>query len=128
MSATSTTARELPAPGGHYALGRRAGDFVFTAGQVPRDHDRNVIGDTIEEQTIATLANVQRVLAEFGATLDDVIKITVHLASLGDASAFNAVYAQYFETSKPARTVTGSQLNGVLVEIDAVAYLGADKV
>jgi 2-iminobutanoate/2-iminopropanoate deaminase len=128
MSATSTTARELPAPGGHYALGRRAGDFVFTAGQVPRDHNRKVIGDTIEEQTIATLANVQHVLAEFGATLDDVIKVTVHLASLSDAAAFNAVYVQHFKNSKPVRTVTGSQLNGVLVEIDAVAYLGADKV
>jgi 2-iminobutanoate/2-iminopropanoate deaminase len=126
MSATSNKVRELPATGGHYAPGRQAGDFVFTAGQVPRNHDRNVIGDTIETQTIATLANVQRVLAEFGATLDHVVKTTVHLANLSDAAAFNLVYAQHFPNSKPVRTVTGSQLNGVLVEIDVVAYLGPE--
>ena len=38
----------------------------------------------------------------------------------------NLVYAQHFPNSKPVRTVTGSQLNGVLVEIDVVAYLGPE--
>jgi 2-iminobutanoate/2-iminopropanoate deaminase len=127
MSALSSQAQGLPAPGGHYSLGRKAGDFVFTAGQVPRDANRNVIGTSIEEQTAATLANVERVLAEFGATLNDVVKATVHLADLCDAPAFNAVYAEHFPHAKPVRTVTGSQLNGVLIEIDVIAYLGADK-
>ena len=109
MSATSNKVRELPVIGGHYAPGRRAGDFVFTAGQVPRDHDRNVIGDTIETQTIATLANVQRVLAEFGATLDHVVKTTVHLANLSDSvqsrvrAAFPELEAGTDSDGKPAQ-------------------------
>jgi reactive intermediate/imine deaminase len=114
----------LPAPGGHYSLGMRAGDFVFTAGQVPRDHNRNVVGATIEEQTAATIENLRRVLSRFGATLDQVVKVTVHLSDLAHAPGFNSAYTRYFQNRKPVRTVVGSRLNGVLVEIDVVAFLG----
>lgn len=113
--------------GGHYSHGLRAGDFVYTAGQVPRDFGRNVIGTTIEEQTTATLENVGRVLKSFGATFDNVVKATVHLSDIANATRFNAVYARFFPNSKPVRTLTGGQLNGVLVEVDVVAYLGPIK-
>ena len=121
---TPSETEELPMAGGHYSHGLRAGDFVYTAGQTPRDSKRNVIGSNIEDQTIATLKNVRRVLAKFEATLDNVVKVTVHLSDLTYASRFNAVYARYFPNNRPVRTLTGSQLNGVLVEIDAVAFLG----
>ncbi|MEH2470860.1 2-iminobutanoate/2-iminopropanoate deaminase [Nitrobacteraceae bacterium AZCC 2161] len=121
---TPSEIEDLPMPGGHYSNGLRAGDFVYTAGQVPRDSKRNVIGSSIEDQTAATLENVQRVLSTFGATLDNVIKATVHLSDVADAPRFNAVYARYFPHNRPVRTLTGGQLNGVLVEIDVVAFLG----
>ena len=120
----SSATEQLPAPGGHYSLGMRAGDFVFTAGQVPRDHSRNVIGATIEEQTAAALDNIKRILSRFGASLDQVVKATVHLSDLAHAPGFNTTYAGYFPNRKPVRTVVGSDLNGVLVEIDVVAFLG----
>jgi 2-iminobutanoate/2-iminopropanoate deaminase len=121
---TPSQTDDMPMAGGHYSHGLRAGDFVYTAGQVPRDSRRNVIGTTIEEQTAATLENVGRVLKSFGATFDDVVKATVHLSDVANAPRFNAVYARYFPNNKPVRTLTGSQLNGVLVEVDVVAYLG----
>ena len=99
----SSATEELPAPGGHYSLGMRAGDLVFTAGQVPRDRDRNVIGTTIEEQTAATLENIKRILARFGASLDQVVKATVHLSDLAHAAGFNTTYARYFPKNPPAR-------------------------
>ncbi len=54
--------------GGHYSTSIRAGDFVFVAGQVPRDAERLVVGVTIEEQTAATIENLRAVLEEAGAT------------------------------------------------------------
>jgi 2-iminobutanoate/2-iminopropanoate deaminase len=119
-----SSTEKLPAAGGHYSMGLRAGDFVFTAGLTPRDQNRNVIGTTIEEQTAATLENIKGVLSRFGATLDQAVKATVHLSDLALAPGFNATYARYFPNRKPVRTVVGSQLNGVLVEIDIVAFLG----
>jgi 2-iminobutanoate/2-iminopropanoate deaminase len=121
---TGSETEEMPITGGHYSHAMRAGDFVYTAGQVPRDSKRNVIGSTIEEQTAAALENVGRVLKSFGATFDNVVKATVHLSDVANAPRFNAVYARYFPNNRPVRTLTGSQLNGVLVEVDVVAYLG----
>lgn len=110
--------------GGHYSSSIRAGDFVFVAGQTPRDAERRVVGATIEEQTAATIENLRAVLADAGAALDQVVKATVHLANLGDASRFDATYARYFPANPPVRTTVGSVLNGVLVEIDVIAFVG----
>lgn len=111
-------------PGGHYSSAMIAGDFVFLSGQTPRDADRKLIGDSIEEQTRATLANVERVLAGAGAGLDDVVKVTVYLTDLTLFGRFNAIYASWFAQHKPARATVEAGLQGVLVEIDVVAYIG----
>ncbi len=112
-------------PGGHYSAALRAGDFVFTAGQTPRDLQRRVIGTDIESQTVATIENLRAALESAGASLDQVVKTTVHLASLTDFKRFDEIYARYFTVGKPVRTTVGSELNGVLVEIDAIAFVGA---
>ena len=49
---TRSETDDMPMAGGHYSHGLRAGDFVYTAGQVPRDSGRNVIGITIEERDV----------------------------------------------------------------------------
>jgi 2-iminobutanoate/2-iminopropanoate deaminase len=111
--------------GGHYSAAVAAGGFVFVAGQTPRDAERRVVGETIEEQTAAALDNVAKALAAAGATLNDVVKTTVYLTDLALFPRFNAVYANYFPDFKPARATVGCELQGVMVEIDAIAYIGA---
>jgi 2-iminobutanoate/2-iminopropanoate deaminase len=113
--------------GGHYSSAIIAGDFVFLSGQTPRDAERKVSGESIEEQAGATLDNVARVLAAAGAGLEDIVKITVYLTDLTLFSRFNTLYASYFPHHKPARTTVEAGLQGVLVEIDAVAYVGAPR-
>jgi 2-iminobutanoate/2-iminopropanoate deaminase len=115
------------ASGGHYSPAVQAGDFIFVAGQTPRNADRQVVGVTIEEQTAAALRNLESILKAAGAGLDDVVKTTVHLLDLTEAQRFNAVYASFFPRMRPARTTVGSQLNGVRVEIDAIAYVGRNN-
>ena len=56
--------------------------------------------------------------------MSDVVKVAVHLSDLAMFQRFNQVYATYFPDPKPTRTTVGSQLLGILVEIDAIAYLG----
>jgi 2-iminobutanoate/2-iminopropanoate deaminase len=113
------------APSGAYSQGIRAGDFVFVAGQGPLDPETGeVVGETIEEQTVRTLENVKAVLAEAGASLADVVKASVHLSDLSLFPRYNEVYARYFPDPKPARTTVGSSLLGIMVEIDVIAYIG----
>ncbi|CAM3867339.1 RidA family protein [Bordetella tumulicola] len=109
--------------GGHYSHAVRAGDFVFVSGQTPRDADRVIVGKTIEEQTSVTLENVRLTLEAAGGGLEHVVKVGVFLSDLADARRFNKIYSEHFPAFMPARTTVGSELNGVLVEIDVVAYI-----
>lgn len=112
------------APGGAYSQGLRAGDFIFVAGQGGKNPATGELGTTIEEQTAQTIENVKAILEAGGATLADVVKSTVHLSDLALFDRYNQVYASYFPDPKPVRTTVGSQLNGILVEIDVIAYVG----
>jgi len=112
-----------PAPGGAYSQALRVGDFVFTAGMGPwHPSSRQVVGDTIEEQTTQTLENIKAILNEAGLGMENVVKATVHLSDLSLFARFNEVYTRFFPDPKPVRTTVGSQLFGILVEIDVVAY------
>jgi 2-iminobutanoate/2-iminopropanoate deaminase len=114
-----------PRPAGAYSQALRVGDFVYVAGQGGVDPvTRAVVGETIEEQTAQTLENIKAILEAAGASMSDVVKSTVHLTDLSLFSRFNTVYASYFPDPKPVRTTVGSQLLGIMVEIDIVAYVG----
>jgi 2-iminobutanoate/2-iminopropanoate deaminase len=114
-----------PQAGGAYSPGLRVGDFIFVAGQGPTDPATGTIaGDTIEEQTTQVLKNIKTILEAAGATMADVVKATVHLSDLSLFQRYNAVYATYFPDPKPVRTTVGSQLLGMLIEIDVIAYIG----
>jgi len=114
---------DAPRPVGAYSQGLVVGNLVFVAGQGPLDPvTGNPVGSTIEEQTEAVLRNVGAILAAAGATLDDVVKSTVHLADLSLFGRFDSTYARFFSDPKPVRTTVGSALDGILVEIDVIAY------
>jgi 2-iminobutanoate/2-iminopropanoate deaminase len=116
---------DYPAPAGPYSPAVRAGDFVYVSGQVPRDPSTGaLLGETIEEQSRGTLANLQRVLQAAGAELVDVVSVTVYLADEDDWGAFNGVYRSMINAPYPSRTVVGAGLRGVMIEISAIAYLG----
>ena len=112
-------------PMGAYSQGLHAGDFIFVSGQGPIDPATGkIVGETIEEQTARTLDNLKAILEAGGATMSDVVKVTAHLTDLSNFAAYNKVYSTYFPDPKPVRTTVGSQLLGMLVEIDAIAYVG----
>jgi 2-iminobutanoate/2-iminopropanoate deaminase len=110
-------------PAGPYSPGVIAtGRQLFVAGQGPL-RDGEVIEGTIEEQTRLTLENLGAVLRSAGASYDDVVRVGVFLADLGDFEAMNAVYQEFFSEPRPARTTVGVALLGMRVEIDCVAQL-----
>lgn len=115
---------DAPAPAGAYSPGVRAGNLLFVSGQVPRDPVTGALdGDDVVQQTRRTMRNLERVLTAGGATLRDVVSVTVHLADEGDWAAFDATYREFMTAPFPTRTVVGARLRGILVEITAVAWL-----
>jgi len=117
--------RSGASPIGAYSQGLRVGDFIFVSGQGPLDPETGqIVGTTIEEQTARVLENINAILAAGGATMADVVKVSAHLSDLSLFERYNKVYATYFPDPKPTRTTVGSQLLGILVEIDAIAHVG----
>lgn len=118
--AVSTT--ESPAPAGRYSQGIVAGSLVFVAGQGPMDASTSRSATDIAGQTHQAIRNVRAILAEAGCTLEDVVKVTAHLADVDDFGDFDRVYGEYFHDPYPVRTTVASRLIDGLVEIDAIAY------
>lgn len=114
---------KAPLPGGPYSQGVKAGSRIYVAGQRPVDAKTGTIPETLAEQAELALANVRHVLEAGGATMDDVVKVTVYLADIAYFAAFNEVYTQFFREPFPARTTVSCSLRGILVEVDAVAEL-----
>lgn len=112
-------------PAGAYSRAIRAGNLIFVSGQVPRDFTTGaLLGDDLESQTRAVVANIETLLAAAGASLADVVSITAYLADIGDWDRFNALYRDLFKPPYPTRTTLGAQLHGVLVEMSAIAVVG----
>ena len=118
---------KAPAAIGPYSQGYRAGDFIFVSGQGPLNPQTGKIeGNTIQEQTRQTLENIKAILKADGASMGDVVKVSVLLTDLGNFKPMNEVYKTFFSEPFPARMTCGAglALPNMLVEIDAIAYVG----
>lgn len=114
---------KAPAAIGPYSQAMKAGNLVFTSGQIPIDPATGTIeAVTIEAQTEQVCKNIQAVLAAAGTSIDKVVKTVCFLSDMGDFAAFNEVYAKYF-TSRPARSCVAVKTlpKNVLVEVDTIA-------
>ena len=101
----------------------RAGDFVFLTGQVPMQNNTIMTHGDIEDQTRAVLDDITETLKLAGCDRGDVVKSMVWLTSRDDFPGFNAVYAEYFPESPPARSaVVNELLVDAKVEIELIAY------
>ena len=110
---------------GAYSDGIIAGGFLFISGQAAVDFKTSAfILGSIEEETTRTMDNIKSIVEAAGATMNDVVKSTVHLTNIDDFDRFNNVYATYFERIKPARTTVQSVFGeGICVEIDCIVKL-----
>jgi 2-iminobutanoate/2-iminopropanoate deaminase len=111
---------------GPYSQAIATDSMLFASGQIPLDpKTMEVVAGGIKEQTKQVLENLKAVLEAGNSSLDKVVKTGVFLKNMGDFSAMNEIYNEYFGKSLPARvTVEVARLpKDVLVEIDAVAVL-----
>lgn len=133
-------ALHAPRPVGHYPHARRVGSLLFLSGIGPRDATTNaVVGNVhdadgqlisydIDAQCRAVFTNVRAVLAASGATLHDLVDVTVYLTDMEcDFAAYNRVWAECFPNADaaPCRTTVGisSLPTPIAVELKCIALL-----
>ncbi|MBQ6008336.1 MAG: RidA family protein [Kiritimatiellae bacterium] len=109
---------------GPYSQAIRANGFIFCSGQIPIDPAAGaVVATTAADQARQAITNLQKVLEAAGSGLGKVVKTTVFLGDMNDFAAVNAVYAELFGDTKPARScVQAARLpKDVKIEIEAIA-------
>lgn len=125
MSLTLIDAPKACASVGPYSQCVRAGNSYYLCGQVPfHPVTGEVVGATMKEQAEQTLANLKAVLDAAGLSISDIAKTTVFVTNLDDFDAFNAVYAAFMGSHRPARVLVevSNIAHGCLLEMDAVCY------
>ncbi len=124
---------EAPKAIGPYSQAVRAGNLLFTSGQIAlHPETQQVVPGGIAEQAEQVFANLKAILEAGGSSFSQVVKATVFLKDFNDFAAMNAIYAEHLSlpgSQPPARTtVEVSRLpKDVLLEIDLVALITPGK-
>ena len=104
-----------------------AQSIVFVSGQGPISPDGELIGDgEFEAQARQVFENLQTVLADAGASLDAIVRITVYLTDIGTLRDFGRIKAEFIAGEQPASTaleVSSLALPGMMIEVDAIAVV-----
>ena len=103
------------------------GKVLFIAGQTASDKNGNVVGKgDIEAQAKQVFENIQAVLKEVGATLDNVVMTTTYLTDIKYREGYGRVRTQYYKGDPPTSTlvvVRGLANPEYMIEIACVAVL-----
>jgi len=98
--------------------------WVFASGQLGMDPKTGrLVEGGIEAETRQVCENLKAVLEAAGSSMQDVAKVTIYLADLGELMAMNAVFDAYFPQDPPARSTfqAAGLVGGARVEIEAIA-------
>jgi 2-iminobutanoate/2-iminopropanoate deaminase len=106
------------------------GNLVFVSGQAGREPGTGALGADVTAQTEQVLKNIATILEAAGSSLQHVIRCGVFLVDIKEFPKMNEVYARAFGAHRPVRTtveVSGLPGPGLLVEIDAIAYVPSSR-
>lgn len=126
-----TTAQVPEPPAGIFSNCLVVDRQVFLSGMTAGGPDGKAIGgNSMEAQAREVFARIRHLLEAAGATMADIVKLTVYVTDIGRRAEIGKVRAEVFPGDKPCSTlveVKALVTPDLLIEIDAVAIIGASK-
>ena len=106
MSKHIVSTSKAPAAIGVYSQAARVGNTIWVSGQIPLDPATQalVTGD-MEAQVRQVFQNLKAIVVAAGATLDDVVKVTVYVKTIAAFSEIADIRLRYFPTNGPASAI-----------------------
>ncbi|MFN2124774.1 MAG: RidA family protein [Candidatus Promineifilaceae bacterium] len=113
-----------PDSGHTYSSCTTAGGFIFTSHIGGFTNDQGCVLEGVAAQTVQCFNNLEQILAAAGATLNDVLKVTVYLRDPRDFEEMREVYRGVFSNGYPARMTATSRFVDprCRIQIEAIAY------
>lgn len=106
----------------------KAGDNLYVSGLTSRNKDGVTIDGANEyEQSQVIFTKMRRLIEEAGATMDDMVKLTIFVTRIEHNSDVWKARAEFFEGDFPACSlveVKGLATPEIYVEIEGIAYTG----
>lgn len=127
MSANPEVITLDPDPLAPYAIapGWKAGGLVFLSGQAAIAEDGSIVGaEDFDLQLGQTMANIERVLAAAGSSMDKIVKVTIYLTDMANFPKIVDARKVHFTPPYPADTIVEVRslaLPELMVEIDVIA-------
>ncbi len=102
-----------------------AGGFVYTQGILGRTPDGR-LPEGMAAQALQVMENLKAILSAAGGSMNDVLRMEVHVVDLSEMPEFNAAWREHFPTDPPARigVQVAALAAGARVEATAVAHVG----
>ena len=117
---------DAPAAIGPYSQAVRAGDTLYMSGQIPLDpKTMQIVDGGIDAQARQVFANLRAVALAAGATLNDIVKLTILMTDLSEFAQVNEIMAAHFDAPYPARATyqVAALPRGARIEVEAVLVL-----
>ncbi len=113
----------MPRANGHYSQCIEHNGLLYLSGQLPLDRETREIPETIEGQALLTLQNVESVLLAAGVNRNNILQMRVYISDISLWGQVNDVYAEFFGSHKPVRSIVPvKDLHfGASIEIEAIA-------
>ena len=99
------------------------GEWVFVAGTTGFDYAKMTIAEDPAEQARQAFRNIEKALAEAGASLADVVRVRYYLPDLADWPSIVPVLGEVFGAIRPVATalICGLVNPRMKIEIEATA-------
>lgn len=125
MSRQAISSKDAPAAIGPYSQAIRAGNTVYLSGQIGLDPATGALVEGLDAQAHRVFRNLRAVAQAAGGSLDDMVKLTLLLAELGDFAKVNEIMAGYFRQPYPARATyqVAALPKGARIEVEGILVL-----
>jgi 2-iminobutanoate/2-iminopropanoate deaminase len=126
VARTAIQPASLPDPRPRFTTAWRVGNTIYIAGQTASQGDGVIGPGDVQVQARTAFDRIRTILAEAGATMQDIVKLTVYLTDLRYREPYGVVRTEIWPTDPPAATmlqVVALATPGALIEIDAVAVV-----
>ena len=104
-----------------------AGPLLWISGQVALDRDGNMVGEgDLRTQAVQVLENIKGILADSGATMDNIVKVTVYVTDIRAFNDIADIRERYFPKEGPSSViceVSALAWPEFMIEIEAVAVV-----
>ena len=119
------THKSIPTPAGHYSPVIGHNGTLYISGQLPMDPQSKAVPESIEEQTITALNNLENLLLAGGSRRDHVLQVRIYVSDIDQWDQINKTYSEWFGDHKPARAIIpcGELHFGCLLELEATAAI-----